>query len=141
MYCLLGAFFGPRTFVYSIFVTSLSYLLHIIYTDKTIFVIYSSYPRRIFVMSSLYLRPIFVLSSLPEQDLHLEIHHNFGRYSLKIFLVIRCTIWLRLEFRGLQSAWFFSAHLLFFHAHGRGFEPAPDFWIPGQHFGAGTFLV
>ena len=32
-----------------------------------------------------------------------------------------CTIWLHLEFRGLGSAWFFSAHLLFFHARDQMF--------------------
>ena len=50
------------------------------------------------------------------------------------FLAITCTIWLRLEFRGLDSAWFFSPHLLFFHAQGRIFEPRIGFLDPGSTF-------
>ena len=46
----------------------------------------------------------------------------------KLFLVITCAIWLRLQFRILDSAWFFSAHLLVFHARGRIFEPRIGFW-------------
>ena len=44
------------------------------------------------------------------------------------FLVITCTIWHRLQFRGRDSAWFFSTHLLFFHAQGRIWEPGVRFW-------------
>ena len=36
----------------------------------------------------------------------------------KWFLTITCTIWLRLQFRGQDSAQNFGAHLLFFHAPG-----------------------
>ena len=40
------------------------------------------------------------------------------------------------------SAWFFGAHLLFFHAGGGGLcRPGSEFGSPGQHFGSGTFLV
>ena len=63
----------------------------------------------------------------------------------KRFLALTCTIWLRLQFRGLDSAWFSSAHLLIFHAQGRMLEPRIGFWIPGfdfgspgRHFGPGT---
>ena len=51
-----------------------------------------------------------------------------------------CTIWLRLQFRGLGSAWFFSAHLLIFHARGRIFEPGIGFWIPRSTFWPGDLF-
>ena len=63
-----------------------------------------------------------------------KIFQDFGRYPPKCFLAITCTIWLRLEFRDRGSAWFFSAHLLFFHAQGRIFEPRIGFWIPRSTF-------
>ena len=69
-----------------------------------------------------------------------QIFQDFGRYPSKWFLAITCTIWLRLEFRGLDSAWFFSPHLLFVHAQGQMFGPRIEFWIQGQHSGPGTFL-
>ena len=59
----------------------------------------------------------------------------------KWFLAITCAIWLRLIFRGRGSAWFFGAHLLFFHARGRILEAGVGFWIsrstfwPGDLFG------
>ena len=65
---------------------------------------------------------------------------DFGRYPLKWFLVITCTIWLRLEFRGRASAWFFSPHLLFFHAWGQIFEPGIGFWIPRSTFWTGDLF-
>ena len=43
---------------------------------------------------------------------------RFCRYLPECFLVITCTIRLRLQFRGRGSAWVFSANLLFFHARG-----------------------
>ena len=52
-----------------------------------------------------------------------EIHRDFDRYPPKWFWAITYTIWLRLEIQGLDSAWFFSAHLLFFQIRGRIFEP------------------
>ena len=48
----------------------------------------------------------------------------------KWFLAITCTIWLRLIFRGRGSAWFFGAHLLFFHALGQILEAGVGFWDP-----------
>ena len=65
---------------------------------------------------------------------------HFGRYPPTCFLAITCTIWLCLEFRGLDSACFFSAHLLFFHARGGFWIPGSDLWTSGQHFGPGTIL-
>ena len=64
----------------------------------------------------------------------------FGRYPSKWFLAITCTIWLRLEFRDRGSAWFFSAHLLFFHAQGQIFEPRIGFWDPGSTFWPGDLF-
>ena len=64
-----------------------------------------------------------------------QIFLDFGRYPQKWFLAITCTIWLRLEFRDRGSAWFFSAHLLFFHAQGRIFEPGIGFGIQGPDVG------
>ena len=69
------------------------------------------------------------------------IYPDFERYPPKWFLAITCAIWLRLIFRGRGSAWFFGAHLLFFHARGRILEPRIGFWIsrstfrPGDLFG------
>ena len=68
--------------------------------------------------------------SLVENRICPRIFQDFGRYPPKWFLAITCTIWLRLEFRGLDSAWFFSPHLLFFHAQGWIFGPRIGFWIP-----------
>ena len=48
----------------------------------------------------------------------------------KWFSAITCAIWLRLIFRGRGSAWFFGAHLLFFHAWGRILEAGIRFWSP-----------
>ena len=62
-----------------------------------------------------------------EQDLHFEIYQDFDRYPLKCFLDVTCTIWLCLEFRGLHSAWFFNAHLLFVHTRRQVFEPRIGF--------------
>ena len=56
------------------------------------------------------------------------------------FWAITCTIWLRLEFRGRGSAWFFSPHLLFVHAQGRIFEPRIGFWIPRSTLWPGDFV-
>ena len=42
----------------------------------------------------------------------------FLRIIPKWFLTITCTIWLRLQFRGQDSAQNFGAHLLFFQAPG-----------------------
>ena len=69
------------------------------------------------------------------------IYPDFERYPPKWFLAITCAIWLRLIFRGRGSAWFFGAHLLFFHAQGQILEPRIGFWIsrstfwPGDLFG------
>ena len=64
------------------------------------------------------------------------------RYPPKWFSAITCAIWLRLIFRGRGSAWFFGAHLLFFHARGRIFEPGIGFWIPTSTCWTGDlFLV
>ena len=69
------------------------------------------------------------------------IHQDFERYPPKWFSAITCAIWLRLIFRGRGSAWFFGAHLLFFHARGRILEAGVGFWIsrstfwPGDLFG------
>ena len=46
------------------------------------------------------------------------------------FSAITYAIWLRSEFRGQHSAWFFRAHLLFFHAWGRILEAGVGFWNP-----------
>ena len=58
------------------------------------------------------------------------IHQDFERYPPKWFSAITCAIWLRLIFRGRGSAWFFGAHLLFFHAWGRILEAGVGFWNP-----------
>ena len=58
------------------------------------------------------------------------IHPDFERYPPKWFSAITCAIWLRLIFRGRGSAWFFGAHLLFFHAWGRILEAGVGFWNP-----------
>ena len=59
---------------------------------------------------------------------------NLQVLARKWFLAIICTIWLRLQFRGRGSAWFFSAHLLYFHAQGQILEPRIGFWIPRIRF-------
>ena len=56
-------------------------------------------------------------------------NHSEG-YPPKWFSAITCAIWLRLIFRGRGSAWFFGAHLLFFHARGRILEAGVGFWNP-----------
>ena len=53
-----------------------------------------------------------------------------GGHPPKRFSAITCAIWLRLIFRGRGSAWFFGAHLLFFHARGRILEAGVGFWNP-----------
>ena len=58
------------------------------------------------------------------------IYPDFERYPPKWFSAITCAIWLRLIFRGRGSAWFFGAHLLFFHARGRILEAGVGFWNP-----------
>ena len=58
------------------------------------------------------------------------IYQDFERYPPKWFSAITCAIWLRLIFRGRGSAWFFGAHLLFFHARGRILEAGVGFWNP-----------
>ena len=58
------------------------------------------------------------------------IYPDFERYPPKWFSAITCAIWLRLIFRGRGSAWFFGAHLLFFHAWGRILEAGVGFWNP-----------
>ena len=58
----------------------------------------------------------------------------------KWFLAITCAIWLRLQFQILDSAWFFSAHLLFFHAQGRIFEPRIGFLDLGSTFWPGDLF-
>ena len=58
----------------------------------------------------------------------------------KRFMAITCTIWLRLEFRGQHSVWFFSAHLLYFHAQGQILEPRIGFWTPGSTFWPGCLF-
>ena len=62
------------------------------------------------------------------------IYQDFERHPPKWFSAITCAIWLRLIFRGRGSAWFFGAHLLFFHARGRILEPRIGFWIPRIRF-------
>ena len=68
------------------------------------------------------------------------MYQDVDRYPPKWFLAITCTIWLRLEFRGLDSAWPFSPHLLFFMPGGRILSPSSECWTQGQHVGLGTFL-
>ena len=58
------------------------------------------------------------------------IYQDFERYPPKWFSAITCAIWLRLIFRGRGSAWFFGAHLLFFHAWGLILEAGVGFWNP-----------
>ena len=58
------------------------------------------------------------------------IYPDFERYPPTWFSAITCAIWLRLIFRGRGSAWFFGAHLLFFHARGRILEAGVGFWNP-----------
>ena len=58
----------------------------------------------------------------------------------KWFLALTYTIWLRLQFRGLDSAWLFSAHLLVFHARGLIFEPGIGCWIPRLTFWPGDLF-
>ena len=58
----------------------------------------------------------------------------------KRFLAITCSIWLRLQFRILDSACFFSAHLLFVHARGRICEPRIRFVDPGSTFWPGDLF-
>ena len=79
-------------------------------------------------------------SSLFENRICPRIFQDFGRYPSTCFLAITCTIWLRLEFRDRGSAWFFSAHLSFFHAQGRIFEPRIGFWIPRSTFWPGDLF-
>ena len=58
-----------------------------------------------------------------------QITRFLGRLP-KSFVATTCTIWLRLEFRGLDSKWFSSAHLLFlFMFRGRFLSPRLDGWI------------
>ena len=78
--------------------------------------------------------------SLFENRICPRIFQDFGRYPPKCFLAITCTIWLRLEFRDRGSAWFFSPHLLFFHARGWIFEPRIGFWIPRSTFWPGDLF-
>ena len=60
----------------------------------------------------------------------------------KWFMAIICAIWLRLIFPGRGSAWFFGAHLLFFHARGRILEAGVRFSNPEVDILArGRFLV
>ena len=54
-------------------------------------------------------------------------------------MALTCTIWLRLQFRGLDSARFFSAHLLCFHAQGEIFETGIGIWDPGSTLWPGDF--
>ena len=68
------------------------------------------------------------------------LHVDFERYPPKWFSAITCAIWLRLIFRGRGSAWFFGAHLLFFHARGRILEAGVGFWIPGSTFWPGDLF-
>ena len=62
------------------------------------------------------------------------IYQDFERYPPKWFSAITCAIWLRLIFRGRGSAWFFGAHLLFFHAPGSIFGPRVRFFGLGVRF-------
>ena len=68
------------------------------------------------------------------------IYPDFERYPPKWFSAITCAIWLRLIFRGRGSAWFFGAHLLFFHARGRILEARVGFWIPRSTFWPGDLF-
>ena len=65
---------------------------------------------------------------------------DFERYPPKWFLAITCAIWLRLIFRGRGSAWFFGAHLLFFHARGRILEAGAGFLDLGSTFWPGDLF-
>ena len=65
---------------------------------------------------------------------------NLQVLARKWFWAITCTIWLRLKFRGRGSAWFFSAHLLYFHAQGQILEPRIGFWIPRSTFWPGDLF-
>ena len=58
------------------------------------------------------------------------IHQDFERYPPKWFSAITSAIWLHLIFRGRGSAWFFGAHLLFFHARGWILDAGVGFWNP-----------
>ena len=64
--------------------------------------------------------------------------------TVKCFLAITCTSWLRLNFWRRGFAWNFGAHLFGFYAPGLIFGPLVQFLAlqisPGQHFGPGTFL-
>ena len=62
------------------------------------------------------------------------IYPDFERYPPKWFSAITCAIWLRLIFRGRGSAWFFGAHLLFFHARDGFWRPGSDFGTPRSTF-------
>ena len=65
---------------------------------------------------------------------------NLQVLARKWFWAVTCTIWLRLQFRGRGSAWFFSAHLLYFHAQGQIWEPRIGFWIPRSTFWPGDLF-
>ena len=69
-----------------------------------------------------------------------KIFQDVERYPPKCFVAITCTVWLRLEFRGLGSACLFSAYLLFVHAQGRFFEPGIRFLDLGSTFWPGDLF-
>ena len=68
------------------------------------------------------------------------IYLDFERHPPKWFSAITCAIWLRLIFRGRGSAWFFGAHLLFFHARGRILEAGAGFLDLGSTFWPGDLF-
>ena len=55
----------------------------------------------------------------------------------KWFSAITCNIWLRLEYRTLDSAWFFNTQVWYFQPRGPFLYPRIWIWVEG---GPGTFL-
>ena len=61
-----------------------------------------------------------------------HIGFGWGAPGPKWFSAVSCNIWLRLEYRVLDSAWFFKGATLIFSAPGPDFRPGARFWPRGQ---------
>ena len=64
-------------------------------------------------------------------------HQDFDRCPPKWFLPITCTVWLRLEFQGLDSACFFNTQFWYFQPPGPFWDPRIRIWVPA---GPGTLF-
>ena len=62
---------------------------------------------------------------------------NFRVVGPEWFEAITCNIWLRLEYRPLDSAWFFNTQVWYFQPPGPFWDPRIWIWVPA---GPGTFL-